>query len=134
MTWKTPGVWDVLPRGAKVRAELAGTILVGTLKEVSGEHRDKHMDLDAFPPLTTRIFARDGWEVTYHVQSLAEALYDAPIAAVFQSDSVRYIKVTSERVVQHDYAAGYEVAPSLMPISALSKSDSTKFQRVAIHR
>lgn len=121
-TQKTPGTWDSIPAGSKVRAERKGTVLTGILIEVAGHNRDKYMDVDAFPPLTTRLFAKDQWEVTYESRTLEDELDLAQVGDLFSNKegTQELIKLSDEYVSFRQLSGGYWEIPKIRRIKDYS--------------
>lgn len=124
VTQKTPGVWEDIPVGSKIRAERKGTVIIGNLIKVTEVNRNKYMDVDAFPPFTTRLSAKDQWEVTYESTSAGDVIRSAPIGTVWGVPMTFYpriVRISDEYVSrQHERSE----RPIILPITNFDAWDA----------
>ena len=97
----TPGTWNVIPQDTKIRAKLKGTLLEGRLSSVQGENREKYLVMRrSWDDAVETLYARDGWEVTYQVNTLAEMIDENPVGSRFETKGLYYVKLEGDNASQ----------------------------------
>ncbi len=128
----TPGTWNVIPQDTKIRAKLKGTLLEGRLSSVQGEHREKYLVMRrSWDDAVETLYARDGWEVTYQVNTLAEMIDENPVGSRFECAQLYFVKLTSSHAAQiilEDYSNMPNYTPAIFKISQLHHIPSSNYR------
>lgn len=124
-TWKTPGLWNDIPQGAKVRATRAEVKLVGefvSLERHPSVSHAKIMRLKVAPfSNTIPLDSRDHWDVEYESKSQADVIRESPVGSVWvdrQDGWPRIVKVADEQItLQHNPHTFSESPIKVLPVS-----------------
>lgn len=134
-TQATPGIWEDIPLGAVVTATWKDQKIVGNVERLYKSGPDKHkvLELRAAPFGIIALDARDNWDITYAVATLADTLAASPVGSVFRSNTTQIVKVSKFNVTREDLeTSGYDVPPALLRITEFEKISAATYKRVAI--
>lgn len=107
--WKTPGVWEVIPAGAKILAKRGEVTLAGDLVSIMRHPSAAHAKIMRLkvPPFSDPVSldSRDQWNVEYEVESFADKVRKARVGTVWhdvENSYPRVVKVSPDHVsMQH---------------------------------